>query len=75
MSIGTITTTKISTTKQARSFEAGLGMILPDIVFTGTGGTVGRFISLETKIKRSNMIRVRETEDSPSKISNLTAEL
>ena len=47
MSIGTITTTKISTTKQARSFEAGLGMILPDIVFTGTRGTVGRFISLE----------------------------
>ena len=74
MSIGTITTTKISTTKQARSFEAGLGMILPDIVFTGTRGTVGRFISLEIEIM-SNMSLARETMDLPSKISDLRAEL
>ena len=74
MSIGTITTRKILTTKQARSFEAGLWMILPDIIFTRTRGTVGRFISLEMQII-SNIGLPRERVDSPSEISDLTAGL
>ena len=74
MSIGTITTTKISTTKQARSFEAGLGMILPNIIFTGTRSTVGRFISLQGKLILK-IVLAREKAHSPLKISDLTAEL